>query len=661
MNTLTNRRRQLRAFLLMVALLAVTAAAAMLIPSPNPVAQAQGGTCAYAQTPGGLNDLTFRQEDRTTWAMGKTNTFKSRGPYVGTIEVNATAGTELSDAPAFSCGSGTQAITLEKGAGALSIYVQRCDPDQRHIQFTTVLVDGCSGQIDTAYMWEWLEPHDAPVDLSRQTNQQPNHHTDGTARTWSLTCNAQGQNNGGSTPSTPPAVPSGDAPSIRGRWTGPNDSSVQEFSDAIRSHSQAAELIGKVRRGKATPAEAQEIADTIWLMSHEWRTHPHMNFEDYKDGRKLKKFWILLRKWVTDEGLQPSDEARKAGVPWPVFNNIGEERFSPRQASERYGGLKDGETLIEWMTRAKLGWYTGTPGGLEEVLVDPPKDTAPIVAAVVPKYGHYYIQSDGTHISVDDAIAKYGRPTGKWAEWAETHNLTRLPREPSWDRKDGDNSEPNSQQTPAPKCEVEPDPQAVPLDPATFTLQDGTRCIEGIPTSTRYNPPPRVSQLLDDADALYDPVHEAYENWLKEWHQWLDKGMKPAERGEELQDKYDEIGSVRRAIEVVYLKRQIRLLAADSRCLCRPTSQGECDPIPQWMQPTRTDIQDLGVSYSSYTGDEPLTDRLAEFIVQQGVGLKAEGIGRAGFPSRYAEDIKISVKLQDGTTTEMTLAEYIRP
>ena len=86
----------------------------------------------------------------------------------------------------------------------------------------------------------------------------------------------------------------------------------------------------------------------------------------------------------------------------------------------------------------------------------------------------------------------------------------------------------------------------------------------------------------------------------------------------------------------------------------------ECEAIPQWMQPTRTDIHGLGVSYSSYTGDEPLTDQLARFIVQLGVGLKAERISRAAFPWRYAEDITVTVELQDGTTTEMSLAEYMR-
>ena len=66
MSALTNRHRQLRAVLLMVALLAVTAVAAMTTPSPGAVMPAEASTCAYTQTPGGLADLTFKTEETTT-------------------------------------------------------------------------------------------------------------------------------------------------------------------------------------------------------------------------------------------------------------------------------------------------------------------------------------------------------------------------------------------------------------------------------------------------------------------------------------------------------------------------------------------------------------------------------------------------------------------
>ena len=203
MSALANRHRRLRAVLPMVALLAVTAVAAMLIPPPSPVVQAQGGTCAYAQTPGRLADLTFKTEDNTTWEIGKTNTFRSRGPYVGSVQVDATAGIEVSTDPAFSCGSGAQALTLQKGAGPTEIHVQRCDPEQRHIEFTTVLIDGCNGQIRTVYTWKWLEPTDAPVGISQQDYQQPNRETPGAPTTSSMsssTCNGQNQNGGSNSP-----------------------------------------------------------------------------------------------------------------------------------------------------------------------------------------------------------------------------------------------------------------------------------------------------------------------------------------------------------------------------------------------------------------------------------------------------------------------------
>ena len=117
--------------------------------------------------------------------------------------------------------------------------------------------------------------------------------------------------------------------------------------------------------------------------------------------------------------------------------------------------------------------------------------------------------------------------------------------------------------------------------------------------------------------------------------------MEPAERGEELLELYRSLETERRAIEVRYLKDQIRLLAADPRCLCQPApadseQAGECNSLPQHMLPTRTDVDDLGVTYAEYGGDAPLSDELADLMVKLAVGLRAEGISRAGFPTRYA-------------------------
>ena len=435
MNALTHRRRQLRVILPMVALLAVTAVAAMLIPSPNPVARAQGGTCAYAQTAGGLADLTFKQDERTTWEMGRTNTFTSTGPYVGRVQVNATAGTEVSTDPTFSCGSGTQSITIQKSGGPTQIHVQRCDPDQHHIQFTTVLLDGCSGQISTAYSWEWLEPTDAPIQVGPPLTRSGSQTTGGTSgNTTPAICDAQGQSGNSNVPNT---LRTKGGPSIRGRWTGPNASNAQQITDSMRAHGEATQLIRRVRDGKATAEEAQETADTLWLMSHEFRS---LNVSyDYEKTGRIKLFWDLVRHWATDEGLTPSEEARTAGVPWPVFYNRYGETFTPKQARERYGGAPDGHIGL-WRNRNPVAWYTNDPGGLDEALVGPPK------AHGEGKAGDHYSEQDGTWITQAEAFSKYGIiPSGTtMAEWEETHGLTPLPE---W-------KHPDEQETtePAPTC-----------------------------------------------------------------------------------------------------------------------------------------------------------------------------------------------------------------
>ena len=285
----------------MVALLAVTAVAAMLIPPPSPVVQAQGGTCANAQTPGRLADLTFKTEDNTTWEIGKTNTFRSRGPYVGSVQVDATAGIEVSTDPAFSCGSGAQALTLQKGAGPTEIHVQRCDPEQRHIEFTTVLIDGCNGQIRTVYTWKWLEPTDAPVGISQQDYQQPNRETPGAPTTSSMsssTCNGQNQNGGSNSPEA-----LNPQETHRSEADGPGPTRVPySIVDAQKAHRKALDMLYKVRKGAATPEEAQEAADTLWLMSQEFRV-TNISYDYAKTGR-LKLLCKLLRQWVIDEGLE---------------------------------------------------------------------------------------------------------------------------------------------------------------------------------------------------------------------------------------------------------------------------------------------------------------------------------------------------------------------
>ena len=456
--------------------------------------------------------------------------------------MTATAGIEVTTDPAFSCGSGGQAVTLQKGAGPTEIHVQRCDPDQRHVEFTTVLIDGCSGQIRTVYTWKWLEPTDAPVGISQQNDQQPNGETPGaptTSSTSSSTCNAQSQN-GGSNP--PEALkPTGDTP-IRGSWTGPNTSAVQQIVDAQKAHRKALDMLYKVRKGTATPEEAQEAADTLWLMSHEFRV-TNISYDYAKTGR-LKLFWDLLRHWVTDEGLEASEEVRTAGVPWAVYENRCGEVFSPKEAVERYGGPGE-DGLGVWHQKTPISYIGPSPGGLDEVIFGPTKDHGE------GKSGDKYVDPDGVWLTESEAYRKYGDiPLGTMtkAEWEESHGLQPLPPCPGAQNPEpAQQSDTASKEDPAPACNIDTSSQNQAEETAsgTFKLEDGTLCIGGVPSSALHSPSPRISQLTDDANALYAPTHAAYEEWLKQWHRWLDDGMEPAERGEELLDAYDALESVR--------------------------------------------------------------------------------------------------------------------
>ena len=650
----TNRRFRLAPVSLAMALLAVMAVAIVQFPSGNHLAHAQS-TCPYTQTPGGLSDLGFKHQQVTTWQMGKTNSFTFGGPYVGRVSVDSSTGIEVSTNQNFTCGSGAQSITIQKSAGPTEIHVQRCDADQTHIEFTTVLVDGCSGQATSVYTWEWLEPTDAPIEVRRRDNQLPYHYASATpATTTNGTCNIPSQNSAPSSTSAP--APQGDIP-IRGRWTGPNISSIREISDAMKIRREARQLILKVRDGEATPGEAQETADTLWLMSHEARNLPI--FYTYEKTGGSKKLWEILRHWVTDEGLEPSEEARTAGVPWAVFYNRYGETFTPAQARERYGGAPDGNISL-WRQRNPVAWYQEDPGGLEEVMVGPPKDHGE------PKPGAWYTDSDGTILTQREAVVKYGTQYQAGLtteEWEAANGLTRVPE---WihpdDPEPAQQENKQTEEEPAPVCNTSNSQTGTASD--MFLLDDGTLCINGVPRSALDNPSPEIAQLTADAEAIYAPAAAAYIDWHRQWQQWINQGRQPPERGEEIFEIARSIENERRSIEYKYLKDQIRLLAAEPRCLCQPTQgadgqPGECRSLPRHMLPTRTDVDDLGVTYAGYEGAEPVSHELADLMVKLAVGMRAERIWRAGYPTRYAADIEVRVQQTDGTTSEMSLAEYL--
>lgn len=157
-----SRRRILRLLLPLVALFTLAGAAATLGPTPSQVAHAQS-SCSYSPTPGGVQDLVFERDDRTTWEMTKVNTFGTSGPYRGRIEITANAGTELGTSSTFECGTGSQSMELVRSSSNTQIHVQRCDLDSRLVTFTAVLLDACTGQISTEYEWKWKDPDDDPM------------------------------------------------------------------------------------------------------------------------------------------------------------------------------------------------------------------------------------------------------------------------------------------------------------------------------------------------------------------------------------------------------------------------------------------------------------------------------------------------------------------
>ena len=678
-----------RATIRAIAITALVAVAAVFSTQNTGVAF---GSCPYTPNSGDQADLWLDMGSEDTyftdaeWQGLQVKTFSLKGPFRGEVNIRTYTGWGLTTSTTSSKISCTtaQSYTAIKNTESMPIYLKRCNwGDYTSLQFGITHERKCIVNGTQAYIYPMLitesDMEGTPLTYTTggedgrgtqntptttettytppaqpQTPQQPIDTTQ-TSQQPDDTCVVQpGQaeeQNGPNPPGT--SMPTGDTV-IRGRWTGPNVSSAQQISDAMKIDREAIQLILKVRDGKATPAEAQETADTLWLMSHEARKLP-IWYENHQNG-KNKLLWKLLRQWVTEEGLEPSEEARTAGVPWSVFYNRYGETFTPKQARERYGGAPDGNIGL-WRNRNPVAWYQNDPGGLDEVMFGPPKEHGE------GKSGDRYSEQDGTWITQAEAFSKYGiRPAGTtMEEWEQNHSLTRLPK---WKHPD-EQEDTASEEDQAPVCVIQPNTQ-IQLEGADgiFWADEATLCIRGVPRSALHNPSPQIAQLTADADALYDSTQAAYEDWRRQWRGWLDDGMKPAERGEELLGLYRSLETERRAIEVRYLKDQIRLLAADPRCLCQPApadseQAGECNSLPQHMLPTRTDVDDLGVTYAGYGGNAPLSDELADLMVKLAVGLRAEGISRAGFPTRYAGDIRVQVQQPDTTAVEMSLAEYM--
>ena len=180
MNNWTAQRRRFRFTGTAVALIGLIAVAVVQGPAPDRMAEAQGNTCHYTQTPGGTRDLTMKQQQVTTWAQGDTYSFTFGGPYTGPVTISSSAGIEANAHQNFSCGSGSQTITVQKGAGPGEVHMRRCDEQQNQIQFTT-RVNACGGQSTATYKWslaaaiatEDIEPPAQPSQPSQSTAPAP--------------------------------------------------------------------------------------------------------------------------------------------------------------------------------------------------------------------------------------------------------------------------------------------------------------------------------------------------------------------------------------------------------------------------------------------------------------------------------------------------------
>ena len=170
---------------------------------------------------------------------------------------------------------------------------------------------------------------------------------------------------------------------------------------------------------KASADEAQQTADTLWRMSHEFRKFP-VTFPVRNTNRSML-IGNILRYWVTEAGLQPSEAARTAGVPWSIFVDRLGNKLSPAEARERYGGL-DGRHITVWMNDNNVRWFLSDPGGLNEVLVGPAKHYDDGIGNAS------FRDKDGNNLTTEDAMFAYGlpKPDESWEDYAAKHELTIL-------------------------------------------------------------------------------------------------------------------------------------------------------------------------------------------------------------------------------------------
>ena len=400
------------------------------------------GSCPYTPSPGDQADLWLDMNGEDTyftdaeWPGLEVKTFSLKGPFRGDINIRTYTGwglTTSTTSSEISCTT-AQSYTAIKNTESMPIYLKRCNwGDYTSLQFGITHERKCilNGTQSNIYPMLITESDMEGTPLTYTTGGEDgtgNSIQDGTATendqeictTSTVTQTTQVDDQ----IELPFAIrPQGDT-SVRGRWVGPNDSPMTQLRQARTMMGEAGRLIKSVKDGSAMGATIQEIANTIWLMSHESRDIP-VSYP-YDGPRETAPIHTVLRYWVTEAGLTPSTEAQIAGVPWPVFKDRHGQQFSPAEARERYGGL-DGNGVASFLARTRLRVIWHLPGAVDETLVGPAKDYDDGIDDGIGD--DLFIDADGQRLTQLEAMAKYGiltQETPTWAAYALAHGLTLL-------------------------------------------------------------------------------------------------------------------------------------------------------------------------------------------------------------------------------------------
>ena len=424
-----NRTILSRATIRAIVITALVAVAAVFSTQNTGVAF---GSCPYTPSPGDQADLWLDMNGEDTyftdaeWPGLEVKAFSLKGPFRGDVNIwtyrdwGLTTSTTSSK---ISCTT-AQSYTVTKNAESMPIYLKRCNwGDHTSLQFGITHERKCilNGFQSNIYPMLITESDMEGTPLTYTTGGEDgtgNRNIQNTQGTQSNQDIPAPEHNSTCTNQSGYFTPTGDT-SIRGVWTGPNISQMEQISDARRIHSHGLAMMQSIWDNEASADETQDKADTLWMMSHEVRKFP-ITFTVGNTNRSMR-IGDLLRYWVTEAGLQPSEAARTAGVPWSIFVDRLGNKLSAAEARERYGGL-DGRHITVWMNDNNVLWYLSDPGGLDEVLVGPAKHYDDGIGNAS------FRDKDGNNPTTEDAMFAYGlpKPNESWEDYAAKHGLTIL-------------------------------------------------------------------------------------------------------------------------------------------------------------------------------------------------------------------------------------------